>query len=231
MGAKIRPMRAAVRRELGIPSSITSIMNARLWPDSTVVCLGTGPSLTQADVDYCCGKAKVIAISDAYRWAPWADALYSCDSRWWTWHKGVPTFTGHKYSLDARVKKPFPEITVFKNTGDGGLELTPGGLRTGRNSGYQAINLAVHLGAKRIILLGYDMQAGQGGRSHFFGEHPNRVVPPFKLMRRHFGSLVLPLAALGVEIVNASRSSALTAFPRVALETALPATLLAESVA
>ena len=53
----------------------------KLWPNSTVVCIGTGPSLTQADVDLCCSQARVIAVNDAYRMAPLADVLYAADDK------------------------------------------------------------------------------------------------------------------------------------------------------
>jgi hypothetical protein len=181
-----------------------------------VVCLGTGPSLTRADVDYVRGKARVIAINDAYTLAPWADVLYACDSKWWLWHKGAPTFAGLKFGLQPRATV-WPSVTVLRSAGADGLELDPTGLRTGKNSGYQAINLAVHLGAARIVLLGYDM-AGD----HFFGSHPDRTRPPFALSLRLFGTLVAPLRAAGVEIVNCTRRTALTAFPQAPLEEVLP---------
>jgi hypothetical protein len=87
-------------------------------------------------------------------------------------------------------------------------------LRNGRNSGYQAINLAVHLGAAQIILLGYDMQFGRRGEHHWFGPHPSRVPPPVDLFLRHFPTLVKPLQQRGVSVVNCSPSTALTCFPR-----------------
>lgn len=49
----------------------------------TIVCVASGESLTRADVNYCRGKARVLAINDNYRIAPWADWLYACDGRWW----------------------------------------------------------------------------------------------------------------------------------------------------
>ncbi len=200
----------------------------RLWPGETVVCIGTGPSLTQADVDVCRGKARVIAVNDAYRMTPWADAIYACDDRWVTWHKGVPEFQGLKYSMT--VTKKWAEWRRMRNDGLEGLCLSPDGLRTGRNSGYQAINLAVHLGAKRIVLLGYDMSRDKNGRSHFFGEHPRRATPsPYHSFVKCFDSLVKPLAKLGVEVVNCSRRTDLKVFPRMELAEALPMRELAEA--
>ena len=186
-----------------------------LWPGSTIVCLGTGPSLTAADVAAVQGKARVIAINDAYTLAPWADVLYACDAKWWTWHKGAPTFQGRKYALTARAAL-WPGVQLLKDTGMTGLERQPHGLKTGKSSGYQAINLAVHLGAARVVLLGYDMQ-GQ----HYFGAHPDKSAPPFALCLSHFASLVEPLRAAGVEVINCSRRTALTVFPRRQLEAVL----------
>ena len=202
--------------------STTSAIVPRLWPGSTIVCLGGGPSLTQADVDYCRGRdVHVIAVNDAYRLAPWADVLYACDSKWWGWHKGVRTFAGRKYSLQA-ASSIWPGVQVLKNTGESGLELAPTGLKTGRNSGYQAMNLAVHLGAARILLLGYDMRCGPGGQTHWFGRHPNQSEPPVALFLQRFPSIVAPLKALGIAVVNCSRETALTLWPCLPIDEALP---------
>ena len=46
----------------------------RLWPGETVAILGGGPSLTPADVDFCRDKARVIAIKEAHRLAPYLPA-------------------------------------------------------------------------------------------------------------------------------------------------------------
>lgn len=196
----------------------------RLCPGGTVVCLGTGPSLTQADVDAVRGKATVIAVNDAFRLAPWAEVLYACDAKWfyWNWLKGARDFAGLKFALDVAAKKYFG-VTVLKKTGETGLELDPSGLRAGRNSGFQAIGLAVHLGAARILLLGYDMHG-----DHFFGQHPDSSKPPFVICLQRFATLVEPLKAAGVEIINCTPNSALTCFPMQPLREALRARELAE---
>lgn len=188
----------------------------RLWPGGTVACLGTGPSLVAADIELLRGRVEgVIAINDAYRLAPWADVLYACDAKWWYWHKGMPEFQGLKFSVDP-VARHYPGVTILRKTGDAGLELDPTAVRTGRNSGYQAINLAVHLGATRVLLLGYDMKG-----DHFFGHHPDNSKPPFAICLQRFATLVEPLKAAGVTVINCSRSTALTCFPHRSLEDAL----------
>lgn len=192
----------------------------RLAEGRTVVCLGTGPSLTQADVDRCRGQI-VICVNDAYRLAPWADCLMASDAAWWKVHKGVPSFTGLKYSLEPHAAK---WATVLRNTGTLGIETDPTALRTGRNSGYAALNLAVHLGAPRILLLGYDMRY-QHGKTHFFGDHPaplgNRSE--FPKFIEAFMSTVKPLQALGVSMINCTPVSALACFPKMLLAEALAA--------
>lgn len=194
----------------------------RLWPESTVVCIGGGPSLTREDVAHCEGRARVIVINDGHRLAPWADVLYAADSRWWRYYHGVPSFTGRKYSLQAEAGR-WPGVEVLRNTGMNGLELDPAGLRTGKNSGYQSINLAVHLGARRILLLGYDMQAESEGTSHWFGAHPKEIRsgPPHFVYVEHFWTLLEPLRALGVTVINCTRRTALEMFPRQSIQEAL----------
>ncbi len=194
----------------------------RLWPGATIVCLATGPSLNAEDVNFCRDRAKVIAIKDAIRLAPWADVLYACgadNSQWWPRHgDSLKAFAGLRYTLDPKADK---WATALRNTGETGIEPDPTGLRTGRHSGAQTINLAVHLGAVRIVLLGYDLQPGPDGKDHFFGAHPSRRRPPYDVFLRSFPSLLAPLAALGITLVNATRVSALTGVPRMSLAEAL----------
>jgi hypothetical protein len=171
---------------------------------------------------------RVICINDSYRLAPWADVLYSSDRRWWPHYKGVASFEGSKFGVGSGHGKanPFtgyPEIRVLKNTGYSGLETEPNGLRTGRNSGYAAINLAVHLGAARILLLGYNMSHQNG--AHFFGNHPaglNQSAGLYPSFRRSFDSLVEPLKAAGVEVINCTPNSSLHTFPMRNLRDVLP---------
>ena len=184
----------------------------------TFVLLGCGPSLTQADVDFVRDQARVIAINNAYTLAPWAFCLYAADAKWWKWENGAPGFLGMKYSIESpHDPVTWPNVTVLKNTGLVGLDLDPHGLRAGFNSGYQAINLAVHFGARRIVLLGYDMAPNPHGPSHFFGEHPDKAPSPYEQMREAFLSLVEPLNDIGVEVVNCTPGSALTCFPSLPL--------------
>lgn len=194
----------------------------RLWPGSTIVCLASGPSLTADDVAFVRDKAKAIVINTTYQMAPWADVLYAADAQWWSWHKGVPDFGGLKYSLDTGAAR-WKGVEVLKITGSRGLEASPSGLKTGRESGYQAIGLAVHLGARRIVLLGYDMQRGPKGEEHWHAPHKHHKRNEFSSYLPYYETLVEPLNARNIEVINATRRSALTAFPRMTIQDALRA--------
>ncbi len=95
-------------------------------------------------------------------------------------------------------------------------------MHSGGNSGYQAANLALHTGARRIILVGYDMRRGPDNRAHWHGDHPPHMnnAPPHALATwaAAFDS-VPPTLPAGVEIINATPGSAVTAFPFASLET------------
>lgn len=199
-------------------------MVARLWPGSTVVLLASGPSLTQEDVDYVRGKARVIAVNTTYQIAKWADAVYATDSRWWKWNKGLPNYQGLKFGLNVKHFRYPSDVVLFKISGEKGLELDPAkGIRHGQNSGYAAINVAVHLGAKRLILLGYDCQEGPKGEKHWHKDHPMNIGMGFYKWRRAFETLPEPLKARQIEIVNCTRRTALECFPQMPIEQALPA--------
>lgn len=195
-----------------------------LWPGSTIVCLGGGPSLTRDDVEYVRGKARVIAINNAYLLAPWADVFYACDARWWREHYGhVRALPGMKLSLQVPGAKKPDDVLCLRKTGRGGLESDRSGLRHGHNGGYQAIGCAVHLGATRILLLGYDMRLGTGGRSHWHGEHPWRVAPSYNTWIALYRTMAEPLQRRGIAVLNCSRETNLDAFQRADLRTVLSA--------
>jgi hypothetical protein len=192
----------------------------RGWEGSDCALVASGPSLSRPQCEYVKGNAKVIAVNDGYKFAPWADILYAADHRWWTWEKR--DFAGLKVSIEQHQNVEWPaDIHVLRNLDNGsptGISLDPKGLKTGANSGYQALNLAVLLGAKRIILLGYDYKFSQG-KSHFFGDHPvSTNENHLSLFVKNFSTIENELKRLGVEVLNCSPESVLNQFPKVSLE-------------
>jgi hypothetical protein len=102
-----------------------------------------------------------------------------------------------------------------------GIAKAPGCIRDGGNSGYQAVSLAILFGAARIVLLGFDMQA-TGRRLHWHADHGDGLANPVPQKFKDWSARFAQLAKLSpVEIINASRETALGCFPRIPLEEAL----------
>jgi len=182
--------------------------------------IASGPSLTQDQVDHVRGKGKVLVINDNYLLAPWADYLYFCDETWFNWHKDrkeFKEFKGKKYSQTESWRDNKEAIacgtTFIASEHKDGLSTNPDKIYQGSNSGYQAINLAYHLGAREIILIGYDMQFTQG-KAHWFGDHPNNVKSNYNTWMRFYERLAKDAKKLGLKIINCTKETALTCFPR-----------------
>lgn len=196
-----------------------------IWAGKSVVIVGGGESVTAAQCRLIAmararNMVRVIALNDAVYPCWFADVAYACDRRWWEHHGSLPKFQGIKLGLEPT---PFHDVHHMCNTGTSGFDPDPQALRSGGNSGYQALHLSAHLGAKRVILVGYDMK----GR-HWFGDHPPgvaRAVSPNMGMRlREFSGLAPELAKRDITVVNATPGSALchTVFPHVDLTKELP---------
>jgi hypothetical protein len=203
----------------------------RRWPGETVVILASGPSLAAEDAARVGGKARVVAVSDAWRAAPSAELLYAADAPWWDHDDGAKHlgFAGEKWTQDQRSKTDAQfkaaarwGLRLVHSAQRAGLSFDPALIHQGGNSGFQALNLAVLFGARRILLIGFDLQP-TGGRSHFFGDHPGALNQqiPFGSFRAAFEAAAPQLAEAGIVVVNCSRATALTCFPRLPLEEAL----------
>lgn len=138
----------------------------------------------------------------------------------------MPAFAGerwtqHRAKGDKAAARWGLRLVRSEHRGQG-LSFDPAFVRTGMNSGFQALNLAVLFGCTRILLLGFDMQK-TGGRSHWFGDHPGKLnrTSPFPEFRKAFEAAAPQLAAAGIEVINCSRETALTCFPRQPIEAAL----------
>ena len=200
------------------------------WAGQTAVCIAGGASLTKEQVDMCKGH-KVIAINDAYKLAPWADILYACDNQWWEWHDGCPSFEGRKITHEQGVrwgkllkgedvpKPPYPGVEIVVSSGNEGFSEELNRIRHGGNSGYQALHIAMSMGASTIILLGYDMHARKD-KSHWFGEHPNGKQSDSRYANwiKEFPALQEAAMNRGQTIINCTPGSALECFTKTDLE-------------
>lgn len=168
--------------------------------------LASGQSLTQEDVNYCLdarddGRLKgIIAVSNVgLDLCPSADALVSHDGIWWALNPQAMEFKGDKYCKNTRAGiKTF--IPFFNR---------------GCNSGLMAMDVAHRVyGAKKILLLGFDMHG-----THYFGKHPDGLKNTTeKRFSEHIAQFNL---WRGCDIVNCTPNSALRRFPMMDLRDAL----------
>ena len=224
-----------LRRRPGWPTDRFSEVVPQ-WSGGTAVLLGGGPSLTVEQVGevrgaHDAGAVRVIAVNDAYRFASFADVCYFADSEWWGWHKDRPefrAFAGQKCSIaDSGANITDKDVHILGNAnGRGhsyGLSLDPKQIVTGRNSGYQALNIAILAGVKTILMLGFDAREPTAdSKSHWFGDHP-RVEPVavYAEYRKAFSVCESAISAAGVRVLNCSPGSAINSFLKMDLTEAL----------
>lgn len=149
--------------------------------------------MNQETADFIRGKCRAVAVSDAYKIAPWAEALVSNDAKWWSCNLDALKFAGRRFAYEQ-----VQGVEHLRATHD---------FRYGINSGLQGIRVAELLGATRILLLGFDMHG-----THYFGPHTapelkNTDGNRFAIHLRQF------LKWKGCQVVNCTPGSALTQFP------------------
>lgn len=130
------------------------------------------------------------------------------------------TFNGELWTQDVPAALQYGLNRIDGDKADG---LGKDKIHYGANSGYQAINLAYLFGARKIILLGFDMQRGENNKSHWHGDHPSHLNKdmPIKTWVKNFWKLAEDLKSEHVEVVNSTRSTALECFNKIKLEVAL----------
>jgi len=208
----------------------------RLWPGACVAILGGGPSLKGVDLSpLAASGVRVVAVNRALEIYPAADLHFAADAKWYRLHgRTLAGFAGLRVTCcgnDRLAREHGAERLLWLRAhGRGGtappaLSKDPSALR-GECSGGLALNMAYRLGARRILLLGYDFKAGPAGETHWHDgyEGPCRARDA-GLWRNKFMPAIERMApalqAEGVEVVNCNPDSALRCFPFATLEEAL----------
>jgi hypothetical protein len=164
---------------------------------------------------------RVVVLNNTVFRAPWADVLYACDLRWWlAYGAEIESFKGERWSCSRH-----DWVNYIEAVDDPGLSANPNRIHTGGNGGYQAVGLVYHWGVSRIILLGYDMQYGPNLEVHHHGRHkrglPDPAVIHLQEWAKRFIRLGSDLRDKGVEVINATRRTAITCFEQMPIDRAL----------
>ncbi len=221
----------------------------RMWEDGRCFVIGGGPSIPGqfAIPDDIVSKVRnpadpagpelyapymqmiheehIIGANNAYLLGDWVDVCHFGDHGWYKVHRDrlsrwpgikvthVPAFADPGFDNGCNVK--FMERDRRRL----GLSSHPARLCWNFNTGASAIDLAAHLGARKIILLGFDM-SHSGTSTHWHAGH-GHVRQSYARFLRGFPMIAADAQRMGLEIINASPSSAITEFPRVSLKEAL----------
>ncbi len=192
----------------------------RIWPDQTCYIIGGGPSINDVDPEILRGK-RIITTNNSYQLFPFAEFCFFFDFDWFQQHKeGLARFTGIKVSIAEKTKSiPWVRSMIRGAASTLAPKNATGVLNHGVNSGHAAVNLAVHFGVSKIILIGFDMRIVEG-KHNYHNQHEKKMLDNIytETFIPNFDSLVDPLKERKVEIVNTTLGSALTFFPFLPLE-------------
>ncbi|MEX1840928.1 hypothetical protein KMW40_10945 [Enterobacter cloacae] len=175
----------------------------------SMICIASGPSLTNTDCELIINtRLPVIAVNSSWAAVSSCHHIYAADCCWWEEYGAGITSEAARWCGDEFTARRF------------GINWLPSAIPGSFNSGQRAIELAIHLGASRVLLLGYDCSIRHG--THWHGNHALLSNPnKFSVARWQDEFSRLRAVAGGVEIINCSRFTRLTCFPRQSLETAL----------
>lgn len=205
---------------------------AQDWGQGTVAIVGGGPSLKGFDFARLKGRARVLAVNASIFDLPWADHGFTIDRRaarnWWprlVTEVTMPlTFAVPDPWLVNFASPPRPGMSFIKRVQGEAFTAWPHLVSAGGTSGFGALHYAFLRGAKRIVLLGFDY-APSNGHWHHNEQHyhfaQRQIEADWARWAKAFDGAAGVLKAHGVEVLNASPRSAITAFEKISLQEVL----------
>lgn len=182
------------------------------WKGETVFIVAGGPSVASQNTDLLKGR-KVIVINSSWERLPWAPVLFFGDDRWWREYSKevLAGFPGRIITCAPEVRHP-RFLKLKRAVHENQLCPMPDTVMVRRTSMTGAMNVAMHLGAAIIVLLGLDGKPGADGRLHHHEEYSmslGGLEETWQEQRRDLSCARASLAARGITVVNASPVSAL----------------------
>ena len=196
----------------------------KLWPKSTVFILAGGPTLPNSMDGFDLSEENVLGVNAAFGLGKWVDVCFFGDAKFYWWNRNaLDRFKGLKITINDRSKMRYksvenrPGINIIKRGKFRGLNREPDLIGWNKSSGAAAINVAIHLGANQIVLLGYDMRVINGRKNWKRHVRERTKLNPFENFLKVFGQIKRDAEKMGVEILNATPESNLKTFPMVYL--------------
>lgn len=188
-----------------------------LFKGEPIYVIGGGPGLKGFDFGRLRG-ANVIATTKAGYDVKWADLLVFRDFRFFTEHQElinawsglVVTADWHSASKNPRIRQVMMQEGSFPPPGTGRV-------RAGPSSGHLGVAIALAMGGKPVILLGFDCHAVDGV-THYHDRQAREVGEDrYSDFLVGWDGWAAGAAAMGSEIVSAT-DTAIKEFRRVELE-------------
>ena len=173
-------------------------------------------------------KKHVIGVNVAYLLGDWLDIVFFGDIGFFNRHKeALADWPGLRISCSAEADK-YNWVKYLRHDRQHRNGISPNRSMVcwNNNSGAAAISVAVHTGAKRIILLGFDMKLDEKNKQHWHNLYGRGEITdarrlkslPFDRHMRSFPAIAEDAKRMGVEIINASPESAITQFKKVSIK-------------
>jgi len=173
---------------------------------------------------------RVIGVNQAYKLGPWVDVCWFGDKQWY--NKNIPAINSFgglmiTCAAEAQMSRRWPRVHYVGRSKQYGIETKRNThIAWNSNSGASAVNVAYWLGAKKVVLLGFDMKLPDTGiQTHWHNDYEpaiNRknkeLVDPYPRFMVGWPKIKKDADRIGLEIVNATPNSALDIFPFVDLE-------------
>ena len=206
----------------------------KLWKDETVFVLGSGPSIKNlvGKMDLFKNR-KVIAVHDAFLLDSsgfYTDVLFIGDARFYweneTRRKIVDKFAGLKVSSNIQVVNKWDTLEGRSDIKIVDIVWKKPGLFTGLRdtiyynggAGNAAISLVANLGAKKIILYGFDCKFTHGRLHHFPSIHEKSSQIKVWSEGRIWDGILKDAKRHNIEIVNTTPDSDLEYVKKVNLK-------------
>lgn len=193
------------------------------WRGQTAVVLASGPSLTQEQISRAAqSDANIVAVNSTADSVILPEVIYAGDFLWWKVnHAKNKHRNAHLWTQDRTAAERY-QLNWVKGVNRDGLGRDY--IHNNGNSGMQAINLAFLFGARRILLLGFDMKLGPNGERHHHPDHPAPLIQnqTFEEWVHKGKKFADGLKAAGCEVINCTPGSAWKDFPMSTIEKELP---------
>ncbi len=183
----------------------------RIWEGATAYILGGGSSLLKENLELIHNE-RVIGINNSFMMGDWVDVCWWGDPRWFDWNeKELAEFGGLKVCCCASLMQR-QGVKVVRRGKPMGLELRPDFISWNKSSGGSGVDLAVHLGASKVVLLGFDMHYEEKtGNNNWHDLHKvkQHSFDPYPRFMESFAHIRKDAQERGVEMINSTMNSSI----------------------